>query len=524
MGADGMGLIKLPSRHWRAAVIVGCTLLLALPLYQLRDHQAAGYYKQYIYDHLPTYLQGPGVYNNTLYHEGTEAAVHSQWNFSSPCHGFPNMDSVMLVMKTGATEAYDKLPTQLLTGLQCIDDFLIFSDLEQQIGKYHIYDALDRVDPKIREKYEEFKLYEAQKECPVSQKDCTADMEGGWALDKFKFLNMVVRTWELRPDRDWYVFAEADTYVVWSTLVHWLRNKVNPRDNVYIGSVAMMGGFPFAHGGSGYVVSGALMRKIASIPDIAKFDDMAGDECCGDVLFSKAAKEAGTKVLNAHPMFNGEKPNTLPYGPGHWCEPLFTMHHMNSEEISGVWQYEQTRTNKDLMQIREMYYAFFAPKMVQHRKDWDNLSDDTCYIGPDDESQKKAPHAAKDRQKKEEDKNAVQKNAHSSPAACAKVCESEGLDIPANQFEKLDTETDRSQLIRSKYDEKTGDKGFKKDRKCFQWRFQKGVCCTSKSFKLGKPKREKEDKDKMTSGWFVRGINDWIETQGECPLDWRNPH
>lgn len=129
MGADGMGLIKLPSRHWRAAVIMGCTLLLALPLYQLRDHQATGYYKQYIYDHLPTYLQGPGVYNNTLYHEGTEAAVHSQWNFSSPCHGFPNMDSIMLVMKTGATEAYDKLPTQLLTGLQCIDDFLIFSDL-----------------------------------------------------------------------------------------------------------------------------------------------------------------------------------------------------------------------------------------------------------------------------------------------------------------------------------------------------------------------------------------------------------
>lgn len=114
------------------------------------------------------------------------------------------------------------------------------------------------------------------------------------------------------------------------------------------------------------------------------------------------------------------------------------------------------------MQIREMYYAFFAPKMVQHRKDWDNLSDDTCYIAPDEESQNKAPRAAKDRQKKEEDKNVVQKNAHNSPAACAKVCESEGLDIPSDQFEKLDSETDRSQLIRSKYDEKTGDKGFKK--------------------------------------------------------------
>jgi hypothetical protein len=119
----------MPSRHWRAVIIVGCTLLLTLPLYQLRDHQAAGYYKQYIYDHLSPYLQGPGVYNNTLYHEGTEAAVHEQWNFSSPCRNFPNMDKIMLVMKTGATEAFDKLPTQLLTGLQCIDDFLIFSDL-----------------------------------------------------------------------------------------------------------------------------------------------------------------------------------------------------------------------------------------------------------------------------------------------------------------------------------------------------------------------------------------------------------
>lgn len=528
MGADRSwswrSFIKMPSRNWRAAIIVGCTLLLTLPLYQLRDHQSAGYYKQYIYDRISPYLQGQGVYNNTLYHEGTEAAVHSRWNFSSPCDGFPNMDGIMLVMKTGATEAYDKLPTQLLTGLQCIDDFLIFSDLEQQIGKYHIYDSLDRVDDKIKEKYGEFKLYQAQQECPVSQKDCTAGMDGGWELDKFKFVNMIVRAWELRPNQEWYVFAEADTYVVWPTLVHWLRNKVNPRDNVYIGSVAMISGFPFAHGGSGYIVSGALMRKMAQIPDIIKYDDKAGDECCGDVVFARVAKEVGTKVLNAHPMFNGEKPNTLPYGPGHWCEPLFTMHHMNSEEISGVWQYEQTRTKKDFMQIREMYYAFFAPKMVSYRKDWDNLSDDTCYLAPDEESQKKATGQQRDRQVKEGDKNVVQKYAHNSPAACAKVCEAAGLDIPAEEFEKLETETDRGKLIRAKYDEvASGDVGFKKDRKCFQWRFQKNVCCTSKSFKLGKPKKEKNDGDKWTSGWFVKGINDWIETREDCPVDWRNP-
>lgn len=51
----------------------------------------------------------------------------------SPCDGFPSMDGIMLVMKTGATEAFTKLPTQLLTGLQCINDFLIFSDLVSDI-------------------------------------------------------------------------------------------------------------------------------------------------------------------------------------------------------------------------------------------------------------------------------------------------------------------------------------------------------------------------------------------------------
>ncbi|KAK5987108.1 hypothetical protein PT974_11226 [Cladobotryum mycophilum] len=505
----------MPSRSWRSVLAIGFVLMLLLPLYQLRDR------RQFL-----THYINKGVYNNTLYH-GNASAVHPDFNFGSPCEGFPNMDSIMLVMKTGATEAFEKVPTQLLTSLQCIDDFLLFSDLEQQIGKYHIYNVLDRVDESIKEKYEEFKLYEAQLTCPVSQKDCTKDMKGGWELDKFKFLNMVVRTWEMRPGMQWYVFAEADTYVVWKNLVHWLRNRANAKEDPYVGSVAMLGGLPFAHGGSGYVVSGALMKKmVEDIPDLgAKYDAQAGNECCGDVMFAKAAKEVGIKVKQLHPMFNGEKPNTLPYGPGHWCEPLLTMHHMNSEEVSAVWQYEQTRTRKEFMQIRELYQAFFGPKLVSYRKDWDNLSDDTCYISPEDGVQEKAKDDVRKRQKKEEDKNVVERSAHNSAAACAKVCEADGLDVPEDEFESIETETGRSQLIRSLYQTKIKhDEGFKKKRSCFQWRFQKGVCCTAKSFKLGTPKHEKNDADKWTSGWFVHGINDWIESQGECPVDWKTPH
>lgn len=172
-------------------------------------------------------------------------------------------------------------------------------------------------------------------------------MEGAWELDKYKFLNMMERTWEKRPDMDWYVFTEADTYVVWPSLVTWLR-EFAPKGEAYIGSVAMINDHPFAHGGSGYVISGAMMKKmVGNIPGIAaRYDERAMSECCGDLLLSLAVHEAGGKVQQAHPMFNGEKPSTLPYGPGHWCEPLLTMHHMNPEEVSMVWQYEQTRTNK----------------------------------------------------------------------------------------------------------------------------------------------------------------------------------
>lgn len=75
------------------------------------------------------YLATEDVYNNTLYQEGNEATVTQYHNFSDPCAGFPNTDGVQLVMKTGATEAFDRIPTHLLTSLQCLPDFIIFSDM-----------------------------------------------------------------------------------------------------------------------------------------------------------------------------------------------------------------------------------------------------------------------------------------------------------------------------------------------------------------------------------------------------------
>lgn len=165
-----------------------------------------------------------------------------------------------------------------------------------------------------------------------------------------------------------------------------------------------------------------------------------------------------------------------------------------------------------------------APHLVSFRGDWDNGSDDTCYIGPEDEQQKRAPDHEKGRQKKQNEKNVIERSAHNSAAACSKVCEAAGLDINEEEYESLDSDVMRGLHIHDKYAERRNDKKFRKKRDCFQWKYNKGVCCTSRSFKLGKPKRENNKEDKWTSGWFVKGINDWIDAKGDCDkVAWKEP-
>ncbi|KAI1850758.1 hypothetical protein JX266_004040 [Neoarthrinium moseri] len=489
------------------------------------------------------------VYNNTLYQQGTEGTVVQYHNFSNPCANFPDTDGVLLVMKTGATEAFDKVPTHLLTSLQCLPDFLIFSDMEQQIGKYHIYDVLAGVEEKAKAHNDDFDLYRDQKDCPVSQKTCLDAREEGhraWNLDKYKFLPMMEQTWRMRPGRDWYIFAEADTYVFWANVVYWLRTQsgLNPKERVYLGSRSFIGGTPFAHGGSGYILSGTLLRHLIDHhPGIVQQYNIKGaHECCGDLMLAQALEEyENVKIRQAWPMFNGEKPSTLPYGPGHWCEPILTMHHMNAEEISNVWQFEQTRKTDRTLLIKDLYETLIAPNMQVKRQDWDNLSDDVCYINPDPAAQARADDHRKRRQKKESDMTDTEKVAWKSPENCARVCEEE--DVPdeedliwggsrqkivprepnsgepspalALDTEKAEDSDASDAAMREQWHRAMNEK--KKSRTCFQYTWHDEQCCTAKSFKLGAPKAKSgNDKSRWVSGWDLKGINDWIDAMGEC--------
>lgn len=492
------------SRRLRIAATVAIFTLVALYIHASPPwtDTSIGTARKY-YESVTSYVSPnhEAVVNNTIYTPGNDDLIEPYLNTTTPCANFPNTDKILLVMKTGATEAFDKVPTQLLTAMQCLPDFLIFSDMEQQIGSYHIYDALADFDPNTLRDSSDFELYRQQQDCPVSQKSCNSvheDRQKAWNLDRYKFIPMMEKTWKMRPGMDWYVFAEADTYVFWSNLVYWLRNKspVSHLDKVYLGSRSFIGGTPFAHGGSGYVLSGALLKHlIEGHPTAVEHYNKKGQhECCGDLMLAQALHEyEHVKIRQTWPMFNGEKPSTLPYGPGHWCEPIFTMHHVNAEEISTTWLYEKTRISKEPILIRDLYESLVAPKMVDTRHDWDNLSDDVCYVNPDPEAQKNAEGYQRDRQRKQGDMNPAEKEAWKSWENCSKVCAYGDEHEKGSSLEK------------------------KRKRECFQWRWNKEVCCISKSFKLGQPKEKAPNKkDKWISGWYLKGIKDWIEATGEC--------
>ena len=258
------------------------------------------------------------------------------------CAGLPDLSDVLLVMKTGATEAYDKLPIHFVSTLKCVDDVIIFSDMNMNVDGYKVIDVLAELPERVREGNPDFDLYRTLKEYEVEHRD-PRDLKAGtngWNLDKYKFVPMLKKTWDYRKDVKWYVFIEADSFIQWENLMTYL-DTLNPEDNHYLGSpTGIRLDIEFAHGGSGYVISGGAMAKAVGAHSgelIDKYGADAQHVCCGDRMTGKILRDEGINLTRAWPMFNGEKPPTLPFGDNQWCQPVMTMHHMTAQEISNAW-------------------------------------------------------------------------------------------------------------------------------------------------------------------------------------------
>ena len=269
------------------------------------------------------------------------------------CKDIPIHEGLVVAIKTAATECFEKMPTQLMTALHCVKDLMVFSDLEQHVGEHSIHDALYALPEELRKGNPDFKLYQKLHQYQITRQDILSlvnpdDRQATWELDKYKNLPMAQEVYKQYPEKEWYMFTDADTYTVWPSLTAWLK-RLDPAVPLYLGAPKIIKKKIFGHGGSGYILSQAAMKEFignATDTTLTKMhNEMIKDECCGDYVLARMLEKKGIGLSSHWPMLSSDKPSTIPFGPTHWCQPVITMNHMEAEDVSGMWRFEQGRAD-----------------------------------------------------------------------------------------------------------------------------------------------------------------------------------
>lgn len=279
------------------------------------------------------------------------------------CSNLAGGDRIVVTVKTGATEAVEKVPIQFKTALRCVpaQNILWFSDMNQKIDNHHLHDALDTIEPSITYGNPDFEIYREQQKLQdpllittqlrTMRHPKMPEKHAAWVLDKYKNIHIAEKSWTMKPDMDWYLHIDADTYVVWSSLLFWLPT-LDPAEKFFIGSKVYQDNHAFAHGGSGILLSKAAAYDLVVEHNgtAALWDHRMNRGPYGDALLAQAAEEHGLNVTNAFPMFHGETPFTVWFHAAVWCMPIVTFHHISGSEWEQLKAFEEQRVDPNVSQ------------------------------------------------------------------------------------------------------------------------------------------------------------------------------
>ncbi|EOD46740.1 putative glycosyltransferase family 31 protein [Neofusicoccum parvum UCRNP2] len=164
----------------------------------------------------------------------------------SPAAAPPALDpaSVLIMVKTGATALWQRLPIHLSTTLSDgtrTPNIAIYSDAATAIAGRPIVDVLANASSALRAS-PDFRTWHAVRAAARDnryldqQGDEALYVPGAWRLDKYKFVPMVAHAARNFPGKQWYVFMEDDTFYFWDSLYAWLAT-FDADEPVFGGSV-----------------------------------------------------------------------------------------------------------------------------------------------------------------------------------------------------------------------------------------------------------------------------------------------
>ncbi|PLB48564.1 hypothetical protein P170DRAFT_448236 [Aspergillus steynii IBT 23096] len=313
-------------------------------------------------------------------------ALWSPNTAAAGCHPVYGMDDVLVILKTGATVALDKVPMHVQTTLRCVPHYAVFSDFEEDIQDVHTLDVLRSVSNHTKGRSPDFGLYNrlhALGRLGLLAEDWNDDDNGpfgkpgnpSWKLDKWKFVPMLDEALRIRPDARWYVFIEADSYIIWPNLMAWLSglNHTHPQ---YLGAPMQSGEVFFAYGGSGIVLSNPAVRRVSKYraENPVELEELTARHWAGDCVLGEVIQAVHIPFIWSWPMLQGARVweadlFTERYGRKPWCYPAVSYHHMSQEDIQNMWDFERQwfATNQDS-----------KLPLLHKDTDWDNLSADNA--------------------------------------------------------------------------------------------------------------------------------------------------
>jgi hypothetical protein len=323
--------------------------------------------------------------------------VASQFEAGDPlCADLDGIDDLAIILKTGSTEIYEKLPIHLITTFKFVQNHLVYSDAPQDFTGELVRDALALVS---KEALAELKDLEQHKRLHEHMRlgGDASNLRGdkSWHLDKWKFLPMISDAYFTFGDRKkWYFFVEADTYVSLHNLLPWL-SMLDHKESIFAGAQVMIGQTEFGHGGSGVLLSaGAVKAMSTTYRDNQKhWEGIVAEECCGDKVIADVLKAADppVRLLRSSPLIQGETLSSLDWSETHWCRPAVTWHHVDATGIDKLWQLDHVwrakyGASKPIL-FKDYYAAFIQPRLVAANgslENWDNLSGEPAPAGKKD--------------------------------------------------------------------------------------------------------------------------------------------
>lgn len=319
-----------------------------------------------------------------------------------------NTERIFLLLKTGYTVQWERIPMHLLTTLTRFPNFGIYSDAASSVGGYEVMDVLADLPESIL-KNPQLDLYVEQQKsrrghAQYPAKSFTQNKQNqlngqAWIMDKFKNLPMLYHAWKSSPDQDWYFMIDDDTFVLADNLGKFLAT-LDPNKPYYLGSAVAGLNHIFAHGGSGIVLSKGLMKKAFDHPKIEEWLDeyahRALQECCGDFLLAAFLKEKVDIDLNlaaSGRKFQGEPIAKVACHRQNWCSEIVTFHHSSPRDMELLWEYERVRSyystnmrdsyvfspadapimlENPSITYGDIYTDFIKPYLKPMRSNWDN--------------------------------------------------------------------------------------------------------------------------------------------------------